>query len=478
MLFSSLTFLFGFLPAVLLINYIIPKKYITLKNLFLFLASLVFYAWGEPKFVFVMLLSITVNYIFGLLIHRYRESAIASKCILILTVLFNLAIIFLFKYLIFFLTNINAAFGTNFTLPSIHLPIGISFFTFQAISYVIDIYRKHGDVQKNILNVGLYIAFFPQLVAGPIVRYETISEQIQHRSETFENFSQGVLRFIAGLTKKVLISNQMALIADAAFNQLSPLSVAFAWLGAIAYMFQIYYDFSGYSDMAIGLGKMFGFQFDENFNYPYISKNITEFWRRWHISLSTWFRDYVYIPLGGSRTSKPRLVLNLFVVWLLTGIWHGASWNFIVWGLYFFLFLVIEKLFFIKRFKDSALKTILSNTLGRIYSVAVVLFGWVLFRAETLTSAITYLKNMFFAANLTDNTFLQYIQQKKIFLLAALLFSTPVCQKITSYVKQKNNKLLTVITDISSTVIYLLLFFVSVSYLIKGTYNPFIYFNF
>lgn len=479
MLFSSLTFVFGFLFLVLIIYFCLLKT-TKIKNLFLFFVSILFYAWGEPKFVLVMLLSIFMNYIFGLLVDKYREHKTKSKLIIVLTLIFNLSLIFVYKYLMFFMTTINSLTGLNFTVPIINLPIGISFFTFQSISYVIDIYRSNGKVQKNIFNVGLYIAFFPQLIAGPIVRYETIAEQINNRKENIEDFSKGCSRFIVGFAKKILISNQMAIIADAAFDSVSQISIGFAWLGALAYTLQIYYDFSGYSDMAIGLGKMFGFHFNENFNYPYISKNITEFWRRWHISLSTWFRDYVYIPLGGSRVNKFRLVINLLIVWLLTGVWHGASWNFIIWGLYYFVFLVIEKLFFLKKFKDSTLKTIIINTLGRIYTLLVVVFGWVLFRAENLTKAVSYIKTMLgiTTEKLTDLNFLKFIQQKSFFIIIAIIFSIPLAKIANKIIENTSSKVLKIMANTLYPVVLTSLFIISIAYLIKCNYNPFIYFNF
>lgn len=479
MLFSSLTFVFGFLFLVLIIYFCLLKT-TKIKNLFLFFVSILFYAWGEPKFVLVMLLSIFMNYIFGLLVDKYREHKTKSKLIIVLMLIFNLSLIFVYKYLMFFMTTINSLTGLNFTVPIINLPIGISFFTFQSISYVIDIYRNNGKVQKNIFNVGLYIAFFPQLIAGPIVRYETIAEQINNRKENIEDFSKGCSRFIVGFAKKILISNQMAIIADAAFDSVSQISIGFAWLGALAYTLQIYYDFSGYSDMAIGLGKMFGFHFNENFNYPYISKNITEFWRRWHISLSTWFRDYVYIPLGGSRVNKFRLVINLLIVWLLTGVWHGASWNFIIWGLYYFVFLVIEKLFFLKKFKDSTLKTIIINTLGRIYTLLVVVFGWVLFRAENLTKAVSYIKTMLgiTTEKLTDLNFLKFIQQKSFFIIIAIIFSIPLAKIANKIIENTSSKVLKIIANTLYPVVLTSLFIISIAYLIKCNYNPFIYFNF
>ena len=326
MLFSSVEFIFIFLPIVIFVYYVLLRKSRTLQNIFLTFSSLLFYAWGEPKFVIVMIISILINWYLAIRVDKKRENKKSIKLLLCMTIIINLSILFIFKYLMFTLTNINNIFGSNLSVPNITLPIGISFFTFQAISYVIDVYRKNGEVQKNPLNVALYIAFFPQLIAGPIVRYETIAKQIKSRQETFDDFASGVCRFMVGLGKKVLLSNTLAIVADNAFNMnsINELSVLMAWLGAIAYTFQIYYDFSGYSDMAIGLGKMFGFSFLENFNYPYISKSISEFWRRWHISLGSWFRDYVYFPLGGSRVdTKKRLLFNLFVVWFLRGYGTG-----------------------------------------------------------------------------------------------------------------------------------------------------------
>ena len=341
MLFSSSIFLFLFLPLVLLIYYLPLGRFRQGQNVFLLLASLGFYAWGEPWFVLVMMGSIVVNYGFGLWVDHNQRHNRSARMPVVLALVVNLGILFVFKYLTFTLGILNDL-GAHFVIPGIELPIGISFFTFQALSYVLDIQRGHGQVQRSPLKVGLYISFFPQLIAGPIVKYETVADQIDHRKENWEDFSSGCARFVVGLGKKVLLANQLALVADRAFQLggTGQLTTGFAWLGSLCYTLQIYYDFSGYSDMAIGLGKMFGFHFLENFNYPYISRSVTEFWRRWHISLSTWFRDYVYFPLGGSRVdSKGKHIRNLFVVWLLTGIWHGANWTFIVWGLFYFVLL-------------------------------------------------------------------------------------------------------------------------------------------
>lgn len=467
MLFSSSVFLFLFLPIVLIVYYFILKKSRVLQNVFLLIVSLFFYAWGEPKFVLTMLLSIVMNYFFALIISMLDSKQRKKKLILILSIIFNLVILFIFKYLAFTIYNINNIFSLNFSIPNIVLPIGISFFTFQAMSYVIDIYRKDGEVQKNPLNVGLYISFFPQLIAGPIVRYQTVSDEIKNRHETFSDFSSGVIRFIVGLIKKVLLANSFACVADAAF-QTDNISILFSWLGILSYALQIYFDFSAYSDMAIGLGRMFGFHFLENFDYPYISKSITEFWRRWHISLSSWFRDYVYIPLGGSRVKKGRLIFNLFVVWLLTGIWHGANWTFILWGLMYFVLLVFEKN---SNFMSFSKK---HPIISYCYTMFFVLIGWVFFRAYNLSSALEYICNLFGINGnpIIDNMFIKFMGQYYLFIIAGLLFSTPVIKKIE---EKYNDKLL---FKFCYYVIMLLLFFVSISYIVKGSYNPFIYFNF
>ncbi len=475
MIFSTSIFLFAFLPIVLLGNFVIFKKWRTAQNIFLFLASLFFYAWGEPVFVLIMLFSIFANWLFGLLVVKKTDKWY-QRLILTLTAVVNLAILFVFKYLMFTLTNINALFGSDITVPSITLPIGISFFTFQAMSYVIDVYRGHGEVQKNPLNVGLYVAFFPQLIAGPIVRYETIADQIKNRVETLNDFCEGLCRFIVGMAKKMLLSNTMAIIADAAYaNKLTEggsISVAFAWLGAIAYTFQIFFDFSGYSDMAIGLGRMFGFHFLENFDYPYISSSVSEFWRRWHISLGTWFRDYVYIPLGGNRVkSKARLVFNLFVVWFLTGVWHGANWTFITWGLMYFVLLMIEKLTgFDKKFNN-----VFGMIIKRIYTLFFVVIGWVIFRSDNLAYAIEYIKSMFGAAGnmLSESAFQLYFSEGIVFLIAAVIFSIPVTKAIT---KKLSNK--PVLYETLRAVSLILILLLSLSYVTKNAYNPFIYFNF
>ncbi len=482
MLFTSLIFIVCYLPIVLVLYYTVLRKHRKLQNFFLLIASLGFYAWGEPKFVFLLMLSIAVNWIFGLAVDRHRENKEWAKGIIFTMVAFNLSILYIFKYLMFTISNINRFWGTDFTVSKIVLPIGISFFTFHAISYVIDIFRGKAEVQKNLFHVGLYIVFFPQLVAGPILRYSVIADQIMGRKETFEGFSQGVCRFLMGFGKKILLANNFALIADTAFSlHSSELSVSFAWLGAIAYTLQIYFDFSGYSDMAIGLGKMFGFHFPENFNYPYISKSTSEFWRRWHISLGSWFRDYVYIPLGGSRVeSNGRMIFNLFVVWSLTGLWHGASWTFICWGLLYFASISLEKVTNFEKLGNSQVGAAIAK---HVYTMLLVIFGWVLFRATTIASAVSYLKTMLFlnGAQFLDGNTLVYFAENQLFLAMGILFSMPISKVFSSWYEEKMNSgspILTAAKLILYPTTLLFLFFIAMSYIVKGSYNPFIYFNF
>ena len=481
MLFSSTIFLYLFLPAVLFCYYILLKKSRKLQNIFLLFASLFFYAWGEPKFVLVMIASIIANWAFGLLIHKNKGNKIVEKIIISLDVAFNLGILFVFKYLTFTGSIFNNIFGINLHIPDIALPIGISFFTFQAMSYVIDVYRGKGQVQKNILYVGLYISLFPQLIAGPIVRYETVADQILNRKETLNDFFDGFARFVVGLAKKVLLANSFATLADRAFNfgaDGSELSVAFSWLGAIGYTLQIFFDFSGYSDMAIGLGRMFGFHFLENFNYPYISTSISEFWRRWHISLGTWFRDYVYFPLGGSRVSKPRNIFNLFVVWSLTGLWHGANFTFIIWGLMYFVLIAIEKL---TGFDKSKIKRankplyIYIYILAKwIYTLFFVVIGWVIFRSDSIGNALIYIKSMFGLNGnaFVDGLFSGYFVQNMIILAIGIVLCTPIFKILKE--KTKSNTFVGYL----SVAVLIVLFILSVSSLVSNSYNPFIYFNF
>lgn len=474
MLFSSTIFIFLFLPATLGAYYLARGKS---RNMIQLLASLLFYAWGEPSFVLVMLLSITVNWLFGLATERNQANTAVSKAIVAGMLVFNLGILFVFKYLNFTVSNLRLLMPGLIPQTSIVLPLGISFFTFQAVSYVIDVYRKKTPAQRNLLNLGLYIACFPQLIAGPIVRYETVAAQIENRTTTSEDFSYGVKRFIEGLAKKVLIANTMAIIADKAFSvcDAGKLDFSLSWLGAVAYTFQIFFDFSGYSDMAIGLGRMFGFHFEENFNYPYISGSISEFWRRWHISLGTWFRDYVYFPLGGSRVNtKSRLVFNLFTVWLLTGIWHGANWNFFIWGLIYFVVIAFEKV----SGYPLKFKAILPKLIYRVFSLSVIVFGWVIFRSKDFQNAVVYIKSMFGAAGnmLAGRISLHYVQEYWLFYLAALLLSAPLIPRIAAYVK--GHGALFRLSRPLYVFIYAFIFLLAVSYLVVGAHNPFIYFNF
>lgn len=473
MLFSSLIFLFVFLPMVLFIYYCAPKK---LKNLVLLIFSLFFYGYGEPKSLFVMLLSIIMNYVFGLLVDRYRSSKSKAYTILTLTAIGNLAVIGYYKYTDFFIENFNAIFGLSVPLLHIIMPIGISFFTFQGMSYVIDVYREHGKAQKNPLNVALYISLFPQLIAGPIVRYETVAEQINERHVDIDKFTMGIERFILGLSKKVLIANSMGLIADEVFAISTPqLSVLLAWVGVLAYTAQIYFDFSGYSDMAIGLGRMFGFEFLENFNYPYVAKSITDFWRRWHISLSTWFRDYVYIPLGGNRVSQGKLIRNILLVWLLTGFWHGAAWNFIAWGLYFGLLLMLEK-FVIGNYLKK-----LWRPLQHIYALLFIILGWLLFRAETLSYAIDYFVVMFGLSGqqIISSQALYYIFEYKVEFIIATIVAMPVYPLLQEKLVNMKNKTLSItINYYVKHFILIALVGICIMYLINSTFNPFIYFRF
>ena len=474
MLFSSMSFLILFLPIALAGYFLLPK---VVKNLWLLVVSMVFYAWGEPEFVKVMAVSIGMNYGFGLAVDRLRDHKHGCRLCLIVMVGCNLALLGYFKYMNFFVETVNRAAGQEIFAPTkIALPIGISFFTFQAMSYVIDVYRKHGKVQKNILNVGLYIAFFPQLIAGPIVRYETFSDQIYNRKVTAEGFTAGIHRFLYGFIKKVLVANTMAVIADYIFTlpAAGELTTGGAWLGAIAYTFQIYFDFSAYSDMAIGLGRLFGFYFPENFRYPYMAESITDFWRRWHISLSTWFRDYVYIPLGGSRVdSRWKLVRNLFTVWFLTGVWHGANWTFICWGLFYFVLLTGEKLFQIpERAKKWGF-----GWLYRMVTLLLVICSWVLFRSASLGEAALYLKTMFGleTAHPDVSWTLYYVWEYRWYFLAAIAGSTPVVGRLLAWVDGESGSDL---GRLAVRIAVFLLFLLAVSELVMGAHNPFIYFNF
>lgn len=466
MVFSSAIFIFLFLPLVLLCYFLSPRK---LKNYVLLFFSLVFYIFGGPKFLLVLLAVVLIDYVGAILIHKTNK----KKLFLILTITCNILVLVYFKYTGFFLENVNNIFGLKITIPKIVLPIGISFYTFQAMSYVIDVYRNKVKLQKNFLTLLLYVSLFPQLVAGPIVRYETIEDELNNRKETFNDISEGIKRFILGLAKKVIIANQMGLLADTIFG-LNELSTPVAILGGIAYMFQIYFDFSAYSDMAIGLGRIFGFKFLENFNFPYISKSITEFWRRWHISLSTWFRDYIYIPLGGNRKGIKRQIINMLIVWLLTGFWHGAEWNFVLWGLYYFIFLVLEK-FVLNKFLDK-----LPNVLKHVYAIVVIYFGWILFRCDSMELLKHYFNALFsfnFSA-MSFNEILIYLESYYVYFILAIIFSTPVYYKLVEKISSVKNKKLKLVLDIIHYLGLIVIFIITIMFLAYSSYNPFIYFRF
>lgn len=468
MVFSSLQFLFLFLPIILVIYFLLKDRF---RNAFLLFASFIFYIGGS-KNLHILLISIGINYICALIIQSVCMK-ISKRIWLSIAVALNLFLLFIYKYLDFSIQIIDSLFGDLFQPLGIELPLGISFFTFQAISYVVDVYRGEGAL-KNPIDAGLYISFFPQLIAGPIVRYKTVAKELKDRKITWWEFCVGTKRFAIGLFKKVLLANNLSVVADTAFHyDYSELSVAFAWVGALAFTFQIYFDFSGYSDMAIGLGRMFGFHFDENFNYPYIAKSITEFWRRWHISLGQWFRDYVYIPLGGSRAGCIRTIFNLFIVWLLTGIWHGASYHFVAWGLFYFILLVIEK-YIIRPIGLKGVQVVLYSGVTKV----CVVIGWVLFYAESLHTAIGYIKAMFGlnGAHFIDKTAWFYLRDNIYFFVGAVIFSVPVMELI--YSKIKVNQRGSFAVGIIKVILYTGAFLLTVSYLITNSYNPFLYFNF
>lgn len=470
MLFSSSVFLFLFLPAVLFCYYIPFRGRRQGQNLLLLAASVLFYAFGEPWFVLVMMSSIVANWAFGLWAGRARAAGRSTKTAVVCTAVFNLGILFIFKYLVFVLTNLNLA-GIPFTIPVIGLPIGISFFTFKAMSYVLDVTRGDTEAQPSLFKVGLYISLFPQLLAGPITRYTTMSDEIDHRRETWADFSSGVGRFLMGMGKKVLLSNQLAVVADMAFRGGRPSSAAFAWLGAVCYALQLYFDFAGYSDMAIGMGRMFGFHFLENFNYPCIASSVTEFWRRWHISLSTWFRDYVYIPLGGSRASKWKTARNLFVVWFLTGIWHGANWTFLVWGLLYYVLLMLERF--------AGLGRGWPKPLGRLYTFVSFVLVFVVFRAVSLGEAMTYYQALLgIGVPALSADFTLYLREYAPIIALSFACAAPTATWARKTLSGWNAGRLLPLWDGTGAVCLLAVFVLSVAFIVKGTYNPFIYFNF
>ena len=470
MLFSSITFLFIFLPLTLLLYYLVPFR---MKNYVMLAASLIFYAWGEPVYIILMILSIILNYFCGQDIYEKRDNARAMKMSLMFGVVMNLLILGFFKYYGLLMDTINAILPIDIPYRVLALPIGISFYTFQAMSYLIDVYRKEVKPQENILYFALYISMFPQLIAGPIVRYIDIEEQLKERSINPNKFGEGAMYFIRGLAKKVVLANTFgAVYEQVAAMQMGSFSTLTAWVGAIAYAFQIYFDFGGYSDMAIGLGKMFGFEFLPNFNYPYIAKSITDFWRRWHISLSTWFREYVYIPLGGNRCTPSRHILNLLIVWMLTGLWHGAQWNFMFWGLYYGVILILEKYLWGNKIEK------LPSAVQHIYAFVLVLFGWVFFFSPTLGYAGQYLKVMFGigAKGIFDKQGFFMIFTNWLLIVIAILASAPrgykLLKKITGCWQSEE------VRAIVTCAVYIAMFLLCIAFLVTETYNPFLYFRF
>lgn len=466
MLFSSIPFLYYFLPLVLFFYFIAPKAF---KNSVLLIFSLAFYAWGEPRYVFLMLATIGANYILGLLIEKFRGKPL-SKVFMIVSVAASLAVLGYFKYADFFIENFNAVTGLSVKLLNIVLPIGISFYTFQILSYTVDVYRGRVMAQKNPVTLGTYIALFPQLIAGPIVRYSDVEKQLKERFHSFDKFALGVRRFILGLSKKIILANTLGELCEA-FHAANDKSVMFYWLFAVAYMLQVYFDFSGYSDMAIGLGKILGFDFCENFRYPFISSSISEFWRRWHISLGSWFRDYVYIPMGGNRVNKLRLLLNIFTVWFLTGFWHGAEWNFIIWGLYFAVLLLAEKYFLSKLLEKSKL-------ISHIYVLFFTAISFAIFSTSGAKEAFSQVGGMFGAGSLpfVSESFLYNLKNYGVVLIISILSATPLFVTI----KQRldlNNKM-KAFMDIAEIPVLVGLLIIVTAYLADGSFNPFLYFRF
>lgn len=463
MLFTSISFLYYFLPIVIILYFIVPKKF---KNFILFLSSIFFYFCGEPIYTFLMIGEIFIAYVGARYLEKHRK-----KSILVSLLAIHIGALGLFKYSDFTINNINQIFGSKIPLLKLALPIGISFYTFQIISYVVDVYRGKVKAQKSFLKLATYVSLFPQLIAGPIVRYETIEKELDSRTSNFENFAYGVRRFVIGLGKKVLIANMLGELCDV-FSTTNEKSILFYWIFAISYSLQIYFDFSAYSDMAIGLGRMFGFHFLENFNYPYISKSITEFWRRWHMSLSSWFRDYVYIPLGGNRKGTIILVRNIFIVWALTGIWHGANWTFVIWGLMFGIMLIIEKLFLTKHLEK------MPSILQRIYVLFTVMISFIIFNANSIGEAWNNIIGLFGAngESLINASTVYYLKSYLVVLVIAIIGSTPLLKNIIEKLKTKTiaNKIINLLEPIAMASILIIV----TAYLVDNSYNPFLYFRF
>ena len=488
MVFSSILFMFRFLPVVLLLYFIAPKP---IKNTILFIASLIFYAWGEPVYVVLMLFSTIVDYTHGRMVYKHKQKGEMKKarCWVASSMVINLALLGFFKYADFIITNLNLIPGVEIPLLNLALPIGISFYTFQTMSYTVDVYRGDALPQKNIISFGAYVALFPQLIAGPIVAYNTVAEQLEGRKENLDDFATGVMRFMTGVGKKVLLANNIGLLWDMiSARGVGEVPVLMAWLGITAYAFQIYFDFSGYSDMAIGLGKMFGFHFLENFDYPYISRSITEFWRRWHMSLGSWFRSYVYIPLGGNRQGLKKQIRNIAVVWLLTGIWHGASWNFLLWGVYFGVFLILEKFLWLDFLKKHKI-------FSHVYTLVIVWVGWALFAFDDMGRVIQYLKAMFglsgagFANGETWYLLVSYAVMLIILVLASTPYPKQWAMKVMNLlegkkkadieaVEKKGITLGGTVSAVLQLAFVAVVFVISTAYLVDATYNPFLYFRF
>lgn len=463
MVFASITFLYYFLPIFLILYFIFPKKY---KNIVLLIFSFIFYFYGEPKYILLMLIEVFFSYFMTLSLEKNK-----SKSLLGIIISFHIFLLCVFKYFNFIITNINSIFGGNISLLNIVLPIGISFYTFQIISYEVDVYRGKVKASKSLIDYMTYVFLFPQLIAGPIVRYETISKELKSRKVTLEDFSYGVNRFIIGLFKKVVIANNIGELCNI-LNNSSEVSVLLYWVLGISYMLQIYFDFSGYSDIAIGIGRMIGFKFPENFNYPYIANSVTDFWRRWHMTLSSWFRDYVYIPLGGNRVSTLKHIRNILVVWMLTGLWHGASWNFIIWGIYFGVILIIEKYCLNKVLEK------LPRVIRNIYAMFIVMISFIIFSSDDISSALVAIKGLFSFSSLklSNDFIIYYIRSYGVILIGGLVLCTPLIKNVIN--KLRENKILNYIINIFEVIILVLVLVVITSMLIDSSYNPFLYFRF
>ncbi|NLB19322.1 MAG: MBOAT family protein [Clostridium sp.] len=466
MVFSSIAFLFYYLPLIIILTYIFPKRF---RNGILLIGSLLFYGFGEPIYVVLMILSVLIDYTNGRFIEKFRTHEKLPKLFLFISILANLSLLGFFKYGDFVILNINDLLSTQIPLLNLGLPIGISFFTFQTMSYSIDVYRGNIEAEKNIITFGAYVSMFPQLIAGPIILYKDVVGSLKNRKVSMAMLNEGIMRFILGLGKKVLLANNIGLLFETVKKiPVDEISMATAWLGAIAFSFQIYFDFSGYSDMAIGLGKILGFDFLENFNYPFMSKSITEFWRRWHMSLSYWFRDYLYIPLGGSRHGTVKTIRNITIVWFLTGLWHGAAWNYILWGIYFAIILIMEK-FVLKKFLAST-----GNLFKRTYSLILIVISFTIFSLEDLDYLATYLRTMFGDAILWNMSFIYLLQSFSILLIIGIVASTPYPFKRFKNLFYSQSP----VRKSVSQLMLLLIFFISLAFIVDGSYNPFLYFRF